>query len=135
MEGRCSSCIFKVLVNIISTVQHPVMNLSINLYTISLSETKQRKLNILAELLMFGDRKFYKDWWNVRIFEEYWRMWNMERNEGTTDCDSGTIFSPSFHSSNIEQDFVNAGYVDTNEVCLSSEVSDIYLAMKNSNDR
>ncbi|KAK9715719.1 hypothetical protein RND81_06G185000 [Saponaria officinalis] len=34
-------------------------------------------LNILAELLKFGDREFYKDWWNARTFEEYWRMWNM----------------------------------------------------------
>ncbi|KAJ6698932.1 STEROL O-ACYLTRANSFERASE [Salix purpurea] len=34
-------------------------------------------LNILAELLRFGDREFYKDWWNARNVEEYWRMWNM----------------------------------------------------------
>ncbi|XP_073062616.1 diacylglycerol O-acyltransferase 1A-like [Primulina eburnea] len=34
-------------------------------------------LNILAELLCFGDREFYKDWWNARTVEEYWRMWNM----------------------------------------------------------
>ncbi|KAG5225532.1 diacylglycerol O-acyltransferase [Salix suchowensis] len=34
-------------------------------------------LNILAELLRFGDREFYKDWWNARTVEEYWRMWNM----------------------------------------------------------
>ncbi|XP_057415322.1 diacylglycerol O-acyltransferase 1A-like isoform X1 [Lotus japonicus] len=34
-------------------------------------------LNILAELLRFGDREFYKDWWNAKTFEEYWRMWNM----------------------------------------------------------
>uniref|UniRef100_A0A1D1XKL7 O-acyltransferase n=1 Tax=Anthurium amnicola TaxID=1678845 RepID=A0A1D1XKL7_9ARAE len=34
-------------------------------------------LNILAELLCFGDREFYKDWWNARTIEEYWRMWNM----------------------------------------------------------
>lgn len=34
-------------------------------------------LNILAELLKFGDREFYKDWWNARTFEEYWRLWNM----------------------------------------------------------
>lgn len=34
-------------------------------------------LNILAELLRFGDREFYKDWWNARTIEEYWRMWNM----------------------------------------------------------
>ncbi|XP_014498572.1 diacylglycerol O-acyltransferase 1C [Vigna radiata var. radiata] len=34
-------------------------------------------LNILAELFRFGDREFYKDWWNARTVEEYWRMWNM----------------------------------------------------------
>ncbi|KAG8657056.1 hypothetical protein MANES_03G036000v8 [Manihot esculenta] len=34
-------------------------------------------LNILAELLCFGDREFYKDWWNARTVDEYWRMWNM----------------------------------------------------------
>ncbi|KAI4335274.1 hypothetical protein L6164_013936 [Bauhinia variegata] len=34
-------------------------------------------LNILAELLRFGDREFYQDWWNAKSVEEYWRMWNM----------------------------------------------------------
>lgn len=34
-------------------------------------------LNIVAELLCFGDREFYKDWWNAKTVEEYWRMWNM----------------------------------------------------------
>ncbi|XVE70626.1 hypothetical protein DITRI_Ditri10aG0086400 [Diplodiscus trichospermus] len=34
-------------------------------------------LNILAELLRFGDREFYRDWWNAKTVEEYWRMWNM----------------------------------------------------------
>ncbi|KAG0503521.1 hypothetical protein HPP92_003593 [Vanilla planifolia] len=34
-------------------------------------------LNIIAELLCFGDREFYKDWWNAKTIEEYWRMWNM----------------------------------------------------------
>ncbi|KAI4380764.1 hypothetical protein MLD38_006916 [Melastoma candidum] len=34
-------------------------------------------LNILAELSHFGDREFYKDWWNAKTVEEYWRMWNM----------------------------------------------------------
>jgi hypothetical protein len=27
-------------------------------------------LNILAELLCFGDREFYKDWWNAKTVEE-----------------------------------------------------------------
>lgn len=53
-----------------------------------------------------------------------------ERNEGTAHCDSGTIFSPSFHlSKNVGEDFASA---DAQEACLSSEVSAIYLAMKNS---
>jgi len=34
-------------------------------------------LNIVAEVLRFGDREFYKDWWNAKTVEEYWRMWNM----------------------------------------------------------
>ncbi|XP_027071241.2 diacylglycerol O-acyltransferase 1A [Coffea eugenioides] len=34
-------------------------------------------LNILAEILCFGDREFYKDWWNAKTIDEYWRMWNM----------------------------------------------------------
>uniref|UniRef100_A0A0D6R6S9 O-acyltransferase n=1 Tax=Araucaria cunninghamii TaxID=56994 RepID=A0A0D6R6S9_ARACU len=34
-------------------------------------------LNIVAELVRFGDREFYKDWWNAKTVEEYWRMWNM----------------------------------------------------------
>ena len=28
------------------------------------------RLNILAELLCFGDREFYKDWWNAQTVEE-----------------------------------------------------------------
>ena len=28
------------------------------------------RLNILAELLCFGDREFYKDWWNAKTVEE-----------------------------------------------------------------
>ncbi|GAX78660.1 hypothetical protein CEUSTIGMA_g6098.t1 [Chlamydomonas eustigma] len=34
-------------------------------------------LNIVAELLRFGDREFYKDWWNANTVGEYWRLWNM----------------------------------------------------------
>ncbi|KAI3805693.1 hypothetical protein L1987_28283 [Smallanthus sonchifolius] len=34
-------------------------------------------LNILAEVLRFGDREFYKDWWNAQTVDEYWRLWNM----------------------------------------------------------
>ncbi|SOV11052.1 diacylglycerol O-acyltransferase [Plasmodium sp. gorilla clade G2] len=33
--------------------------------------------NILAEITRFGDRLFYKDWWNASSFAEYWRKWNL----------------------------------------------------------
>lgn len=33
--------------------------------------------NILAELLKFGDRVFYKDWWNSSNVSSYWRLWNL----------------------------------------------------------
>ena len=34
-------------------------------------------LSIIAEVTRFGDRLFYKDWWNARKFDEYWRLWNL----------------------------------------------------------
>jgi diacylglycerol O-acyltransferase 1 len=34
-------------------------------------------LNLSAELLRFGDRVFYKDWWNSSDVSSYWRLWNM----------------------------------------------------------
>lgn len=34
-------------------------------------------LNLMAELLRFGDRVFYKDWWNSSEVSAYWRLWNM----------------------------------------------------------
>ncbi|KAL3311818.1 hypothetical protein Ciccas_009597 [Cichlidogyrus casuarinus] len=34
-------------------------------------------LNMFAELMTFGDRLFYKDWWNSRSFSTYYRTWNV----------------------------------------------------------
>lgn len=34
-------------------------------------------LNFFAEILRFGDRVFYKDWWNSSEVSAYWRLWNM----------------------------------------------------------
>ena len=34
-------------------------------------------MNLTAELLRFGDRVFYHDWWNAREVSAYWRLWNM----------------------------------------------------------
>lgn len=33
-------------------------------------------LNAFAEALRFGDRTFYRAWWNARSISEYWRLWN-----------------------------------------------------------
>ena len=29
-------------------------------------------LNLCAELTRFGDRLFYKDWWNAKTIDRYW---------------------------------------------------------------
>jgi diacylglycerol O-acyltransferase 1 len=34
-------------------------------------------LNLWAELLRFGDREFYKPWWNASTIAQYWRLWNI----------------------------------------------------------
>lgn len=33
-------------------------------------------LNLLAEITMFADRRFYSDWWNADNLGEYWQKWN-----------------------------------------------------------
>lgn len=53
-----------------------------------------------------------------------------EWNEESAHCDSGIIFSPSFHLSKSAGEDISE--TDTKEACMSSEVSAIYLAMKNS---
>ncbi|KAH8374560.1 hypothetical protein KR200_001137 [Drosophila serrata] len=34
-------------------------------------------LNFTAELLRFGDRMFYKDWWTSHTYDAYYRNWNV----------------------------------------------------------
>ncbi|GFY52819.1 diacylglycerol O-acyltransferase 1 [Trichonephila inaurata madagascariensis] len=34
-------------------------------------------LNALAEILRFGDRHFYNDWWNAESVQYFWRNWNV----------------------------------------------------------
>jgi len=36
----------------------------------------QSFLNALAEIMRFGDREFYGDWWNVSSVRIYWTTWN-----------------------------------------------------------
>lgn len=37
----------------------------------------QSYLNALAEIMKFGDRQFYEDWWNSPSVGRYWRTWNI----------------------------------------------------------
>jgi len=46
--------------------------------------TFQYIFNIQAELTRFADRQFYKDWWNCRDLNEYWRLWNLPIHEFLT---------------------------------------------------
>ncbi|XP_043993580.1 diacylglycerol O-acyltransferase 1a [Gambusia affinis] len=34
-------------------------------------------MNFVAELLQFGDREFYRDWWNSETVTYFWANWNM----------------------------------------------------------
>ncbi|XP_046361762.1 diacylglycerol O-acyltransferase 1-like isoform X1 [Haliotis rufescens] len=34
-------------------------------------------LNALAEVLRFGDRVFYHDWWNAETVSDFWKNWNI----------------------------------------------------------
>lgn len=34
-------------------------------------------MNAFAEMLRFGDRLFYKDWWNSTTFSGWYRTWNV----------------------------------------------------------
>jgi len=34
-------------------------------------------MNAFAEMMRFGDRMFYRDWWNSNSFSSYYRMWNV----------------------------------------------------------
>lgn len=36
----------------------------------------QSALNALAEVMRFGDREFYGEWWNVSSIRIYWTTWN-----------------------------------------------------------
>lgn len=41
-----------------------------NLHVCIFERVHLYRLNILAEILRFGDREFYKDWWNAKTIDE-----------------------------------------------------------------
>ncbi|XP_044309177.1 diacylglycerol O-acyltransferase 1, partial [Varanus komodoensis] len=34
-------------------------------------------LNVIAEVMQFGDREFYRDWWNSETVTYFWQNWNI----------------------------------------------------------
>ncbi|XP_067323316.1 diacylglycerol O-acyltransferase 1 [Anolis sagrei] len=34
-------------------------------------------LNVIAEIMQFGDREFYRDWWNSESVTYFWQNWNI----------------------------------------------------------
>ncbi|XP_060681223.1 diacylglycerol O-acyltransferase 1-like [Hemiscyllium ocellatum] len=34
-------------------------------------------MNVLAEVMKFGDREFYRDWWNSETVTYFWKNWNI----------------------------------------------------------
>lgn len=34
-------------------------------------------LNLLAEILRFADREFYRDFWNAETIQYFWQTWNI----------------------------------------------------------
>jgi len=38
-------------------------------------------MNLLAEVLRFGDRAFFADWWNSTTLDTFWRRWNIPVHE------------------------------------------------------
>jgi sterol O-acyltransferase len=38
-------------------------------------------LNAFAEMMRFGDRQFYSDWWNANSYGTFYRKWNVVVHE------------------------------------------------------
>ena len=74
--------------------------------------TFQSLLNALAEVMMFGDREFYTEWWNSPSVGAYWRNWNkpvyhfMKRHIYSPLVGRG--YSPRFASAMV---FVFSGFI------------------------
>lgn len=61
-----------LLLNIISAIMPGTMMFVCGFYCLLHSW-----MNAFAELLRFGDKMFYKDWWNSISFYTYYRTWNI----------------------------------------------------------
>jgi sterol O-acyltransferase len=75
-----SDCLLPVLdhvddlstVEVLSRLIFPVLICYLMIFFILFEQI----LNAFAEIVRFGDREFYQDWWNSTSFEEFNRKWN-----------------------------------------------------------
>lgn len=71
MFGSACSTAFSTYGMFLQQLEHFGLNHLVELWIKKLrSLISPDRLNILAELLCFGDREFYKDWWNAKTVEE-----------------------------------------------------------------
>ncbi|KAJ6168283.1 hypothetical protein N7497_001126 [Penicillium chrysogenum] len=69
----------KIAVMAIASILERVMKLStisLIIWLAGFFALFQALLNALAEVMRFGDREFYTDWWNSSSLGMYWRSWN-----------------------------------------------------------
>lgn len=50
---------------------------TITIWLIGFYSLFQSISNLIAELILFADREFYRDWWNAKTISEFWRSWNI----------------------------------------------------------
>ncbi|KAG8222236.1 hypothetical protein J437_LFUL001434, partial [Ladona fulva] len=63
-------------------------------------------MNAFAELLRFGDRMFYQDWWTTTSFQAYYRSWNVVVHDWIFEymySDMTNAFSSSFNNNKTTQ--------------------------------
>ncbi|XP_062893804.1 sterol O-acyltransferase 2-like isoform X3 [Mobula hypostoma] len=71
-------------------------------------------LNAFAEMLRFGDRMFYKDWWNSTSFANYYRTWNVVVHDwlySYTYTDFLSIFGRRFRAAAMLSVFILSAVV------------------------
>ncbi|XP_017014172.2 sterol O-acyltransferase 1 [Drosophila takahashii] len=58
-------------------------------------------LNFTAELLRFGDRMFYKDWWTSHTYDAYYRNWNVVVHDWLYEYVYKDMYSHVFRGSKV----------------------------------
>uniref|UniRef100_A0A3Q1F5K1 O-acyltransferase n=1 Tax=Acanthochromis polyacanthus TaxID=80966 RepID=A0A3Q1F5K1_9TELE len=74
---RFSSCPHQWMIPIIQSSMKPLEVPNHLLWLLFFYWFFHSSMNFTAELLRFGDRQFYKDWWNSETVTYFWQNWNI----------------------------------------------------------